>query len=136
MSKYFVVGVFVLLIAVAGYLLFRGGPAKAPVKPKVEKVGKRPTERRGPVRATVSKPVEEAEEASAPSPEKKEMAVQSEAEMATPAPEEDDAEKGEAEVEDEKPTVRRSRLIGGADVEWIEPKEREGDDKFGPPPGL
>lgn len=38
------------------------------------------------------------------------------------------------EVEDETPSVKRSQLIGGADVEWIEPKPKEPGDKFGKPP--
>ena len=38
------------------------------------------------------------------------------------------------EAEDETPSVERSRLIGGADVEWIEPKPKDPDNKFGEPP--
>lgn len=40
------------------------------------------------------------------------------------------------EEEDDTPTVKRSQLIGGADVEWIEPKPRSPDDKFGEPPRI
>ena len=36
--------------------------------------------------------------------------------------------------EEDAPTVKRSQLIGGADVEWEEPKPRSEDDKFGMPP--
>ena len=44
-----------------------------------------------------------------------------------------DAEEDE-EAEDETPSVRRSQLIGGADVEWIEPKPKDPNNKFGEPP--
>jgi hypothetical protein len=135
MSRYFAAGALALLIMVAGYLLLRSGPAEAPAQPKPERVEKKPAQSPGTMTAAVSGPAEEAEEAPAPSPEKEEMAARNETETAAPATEEEDGEEGEAEEEDEKPTVKRSQLIGGADVEWIEPKPRDPDDKFGLPPG-
>ena len=36
--------------------------------------------------------------------------------------------------DEETATVKRSQLIGGADVVWIEPKPRPKDDQFGTPP--
>ncbi len=40
-----------------------------------------------------------------------------------------------SEVSDkETATVKRSQLIGGADVEWEEPEPRSPDNKFGEPP--
>ncbi|WP_292663862.1 hypothetical protein, partial [Nitratifractor sp.] len=36
--------------------------------------------------------------------------------------------------ENKSSTVKRNQLIGGADVEWIEPQPREPGDKFGKPP--
>ena len=45
----------------------------------------------------------------------------------------DDTEEDEEEA-DETPSVKRSQLIGGADVEWIEPKPKDPDNKFGEPP--
>lgn len=38
------------------------------------------------------------------------------------------------EEKDESPTVERNRLIGGANVEWIEPQPKKPGDKFGKPP--
>jgi len=38
------------------------------------------------------------------------------------------------EAEEETPSVKRSQLIGGADVEWIEPKPKDPENKFGEPP--
>lgn len=32
------------------------------------------------------------------------------------------------------PRVERSKLIGGADVVWVEPKPKDPDNKFGEPP--
>ena len=36
--------------------------------------------------------------------------------------------------EEDAPAVRRDQLIGGADVEWEEPKPRDPNNKFGEPP--
>ena len=47
----------------------------------------------------------------------------------------DETDDPESEASDEEaPTVKRSQLIGGADVEWIEPEPRPEDDQFGTPP--
>ena len=40
----------------------------------------------------------------------------------------------EENVDDSAPTVTRDKLIGGADVEWIEPKPKDPNNKFGEPP--
>ena len=45
----------------------------------------------------------------------------------------EDADDGE-EIEDETPSVPKSKMIGGADVEWIPPKPKDPNDKFGEPP--
>ncbi len=45
-----------------------------------------------------------------------------------------DDEKAFDEENDDAPVVRREKLIGGADIEWEEPKPRSLDDKFGEPP--
>ena len=49
-----------------------------------------------------------------------------------------DAEEAEAVAGDEEgaqgPMVYREHLIGGANVEWIPPKPKDPDDKFGEPP--
>lgn len=47
----------------------------------------------------------------------------------------DDDEISPKEREDDKaPVVSRQKLIGGADVEWIEPKAKSPDNRFGLPP--
>ena len=47
----------------------------------------------------------------------------------------DETDDPESEVSDkETATVKRSQLIGGADIEWIEPKPRAEDGQFGRPP--
>lgn len=38
------------------------------------------------------------------------------------------------EREDERPSVKRNQLIGGADVVWEEPKPKDPNNKFGEPP--
>ena len=61
--------------------------------------------------------------ASAPNPEVKESTLPTETN-----------DLNEEVSEEDTPTVKRSQLIGGADVEWEEPKPRSDDDDFGEPP--
>jgi len=47
----------------------------------------------------------------------------------------DESDDLESQASDEKAaTVKRSQLIGGADVVWIEPEPKDENDKFGTPP--
>lgn len=41
---------------------------------------------------------------------------------------------GDEEAEDEASYVKRTHLIGGADVVWEPPKPKDSEDKFGEPP--
>jgi len=65
---------------------------------------------------------------------KKTEVLEPEVEESTLTNETNDLNEESPEEEDDTPTVKRSQLIGGADVEWIEPKPRPEDGKFGRPP--
>ena len=65
---------------------------------------------------------------------KKTEVLEPEVEENTLTNETNDLNEESAEEEYDTPTVKRSQLIGGADVEWIEPKPRPEDGKFGRPP--
>ena len=66
--------------------------------------------------------------------EKKAPAPDPEVEESTLTNKTNDLNEESPKEEDDTPTVKRSQLIGGADVEWIEPKPRSDDDGFGEPP--
>jgi hypothetical protein len=80
-------------------------------------------------------PVVKMQEKKIAEPIKKAPALQTEVKEHTLSREVNDLNEKTLEEEHNAPTVKRSQLIGGADVEWIEPKPREDGDVFGKPPG-
>jgi hypothetical protein len=137
MVKYIAFAVIVVVIALVSYMNLQHAPERTEL-PTVQKT----TEG---VEAPVETPVEETK--IAPAVEKKsdipeipeKMVLETKPEVKTDllhAQEEPEGvEDEEMEEEDETPTVKRSQLIGGANVEWVEPKPKDESDKFGQPPG-
>ena len=132
-----------LFVVVAGLILFlalRGSGKEEAVStpaPAPEKIG-----RQNPA-AGEEKAIQMPDRTEAPSAESMKESSQAgnskpgKPDEAQAVNETDDAQATEADeddAEDETPTVKRSRLIGGADVEWIEPKPKDPNDKFGEPP--
>jgi hypothetical protein len=135
MVKYVVLGVMVAVIAFVSYRSLQREPAETHLlsKQKMESV-EAATETSKPVTKPASKV--EKPEVVLDVPEKKIPVAKSEVNIdALHAEEPEGVDDEDMEEEDEIPTVKRSQLIGGADVEWIEPKPREDGDVFGKPPG-
>jgi len=128
MIKYLVLAVIAIVIVVLGYIALK-------TEKRPQTVNKQTVERSA-----------ETKESAKPQEESAIAAENTQASTKTDSPEvankevdytddEDDDEISPEEREDDKaPVVSREKLIGGADVEWTEPKEKSPDNKFGLPP--
>ena len=132
MVKYIAVGVIFVLIVIASYKGLQVDHAKI----KVPESHVNEVEASAAISDIPEEPVPavKMEEKKVAAPIKKAPALHTEVKARTLSKEANDPDEVTLEEEDDTPTVKRGQLIGGADVEWIEPKPREDGDKFGEPP--
>ncbi|BAF73026.1 hypothetical protein [Sulfurovum sp. NBC37-1] len=123
-ERMLIYGVILLVLAVIGYFKYSGAESeKHAVTHKTVKQERKVSA----AKVNTAKADERSEPVEDVVSETKEKSVSAE------NPKMSDAN-DEEEAEDETPSVKRSQLIGGADVEWIEPKPKDPDNKFGEPP--
>jgi hypothetical protein len=132
MGKYIAVGVIFVLIVIASYKGLQSDQAKT----EVPKSHSEELETPAAISDMPAKPAPavKMEEKKLAAPIKKAPVLHTEVKERTLSREVNDPDEEMPEEEDDTPTVKRNELIGGANVEWIEPKPREDGDKFGQPP--
>ena len=127
------------LLAAYGYFRFDGSEEETAATVTTTETVWKERQATPPPKAAVEQVAEKREmEADSETPASSVTSVTTEPESDSPAEEgktvvsNETDEKGEEVAE--TPTVPRSELIGGAAVEWIPPRPKDPNDKFGEPP--